>query len=132
MAIFNNGDSPAAQTNSKNTTIITQGAIISGEIKVDCSLFIDGEIEGRISSQGEITIGAKGSIVGDISAKNVLISGRVKGTIDSDRIAIQAGGSVEGTIISSELLIEAKGSFIGESKIKETGVSPKKNKSETV
>jgi cytoskeletal protein CcmA (bactofilin family) len=132
MAIFNNGDKPTAQSNTKSTTIITKGAFINGEIKVDCSLFIDGEIEGTIVSQGDITVGANGVIKGDVSAKNILISGRVNGTIDSDRIAIQAGGSVEGVIISSELLIEAKGSFLGESKIKETPKTSKPAKSETV
>jgi len=71
-------------------------------------------------------------IKGDVTAKNVLISGRVSGTIDSDRIAIQAGGSVEGAITSSELIIEAKGSFLGESKIKETQKKQSPKKSETV
>jgi len=70
-------------------------------------------------------------IKGDVSAKNILISGRVSGTIDSDRITIQSGGSVEGVITSSELIIEAKGSFLGESKIKETPKKLKPAKSET-
>lgn len=131
MAIFNNGDKPTAEGSSKSTTIITQGAFINGEIKVACSLFIDGEIEGTIVSQGDVTVGVNGVIKGDVTAKNVLISGRVSGTIDSDRIVIQAGGSVEGVIISSELIIEAKGSFLGESKIKEMQKKQSPQKSET-
>jgi len=126
MAIFNSSDTASTE---KNTTIITQGAVIKGEIKVYCSLFIDGEVEGSITSKGEITIGEKGLVSGDIVSENILISGQVKGTVDSNRISILSGGSVEGIITSSELIIEAKGSFLGESKIKETNT--KKSKSDT-
>ncbi|HIP14366.1 MAG TPA: polymer-forming cytoskeletal family protein [Sulfurimonas autotrophica] len=120
MAIFNNGDitNQGGKTDA-NTTIITTGAKIKGEIELSCNLYIDGELEGLINSTTEVNIGKNGHVKGDITTKRLIVQGLVEGTVHADRVEIKAAGHVNGEITSAELIIEAKGVFEGSSIIKD-------------
>ena len=117
MAIFNHSDNAPA-SNNNNTTIITEGSFIKGEMTLDCNLYIDGEFEGTIKSKKLVTIGKSGKVRGEIHTNHLIVQGTVEGVIESERLEIMAAGKVLGSILSSELVIEAKGHFEGESKIK--------------
>ena len=131
MAIFNNGgiETKNLKTDS-NTTIITAGAKIRGEMELNCSLYIDGDLDGSVISTKEINIGKNGYVHGNIKTLRVIVQGRFDGTIDADITMIKAGGEVKGEIISKELIIESKGIFEGNSTVKrqETEVKPDKKK----
>ena len=116
MAIFNHSDDAPTQNN--NTTIITEGSFIKGEMTLDCNLYIDGEFEGSIKSKKLVTIGKSGRVRGDIHTHHLVVQGTVEGSVDSNKLEIMAAGKVLGSILSGELIIEAKGHFEGESKIK--------------
>lgn len=83
-----------------------------------CDLFVDGVFDGSIESHKSVTIGKNGKIKGEVHAHHIIIQGMVEGTLDAERIEIKEAGRVKGTVISSELVIEAKGIFEGDSKIK--------------
>ena len=117
MAIFNHSDN-APTPNNNNTTIITEGSFIKGEMKLDCNLYIDGEFEGVIISKKLVTIGKSGQVRGEIQTEHLVVQGTVEGSVDASRLEIMAAGKVLGSIVSSELIIEAHGHFEGESKIK--------------
>lgn len=119
MAIFTNGDSTnqAAKTDT-NTTIITAGSIIKGEMNLACNLYVDGKFEGTITSDKEVNIGKNGHVKGDVFTKRLVVQGLIEGKISADRVEIKAAGQVNGTIESEELVIEAKGLFEGNSVVK--------------
>jgi len=133
MAIFNNGNSTsdASKANS-NTTIITAGAKIKGEIELNCNLYIDGELEGTIKSSKEVNIGKNGHVKGKIITERLVVQGYMEGTVDASRVAIKAKGRVSGEIASNELVIEAKGIFEGSSVVKNSGPSTTTKKEENV
>lgn len=87
-------------------------------MKLVCDLFIDGHIEGSVTSQKAITIGKNGTVSGDLSAERIIIHGRVEGSVDAERVEIKEAGQVTGTLIYRELLVEAQGRFEGESRFK--------------
>ena len=120
MAIF--GESNKLSDSNVKTTVITTGFFVKGEVKLTCSIYIDGKIEGSLDSTSDITIGKSGCVVGNVFAKKVLVQGCLEGEIDADRVEILSEGVVKGTIISSELVIEANSSFEGESKKKNTNL----------
>lgn len=117
MAIFNSSDNAPAQNNN-NTTIITEGSFIKGEMKLDCNLYINGEFEGSIHSTKLITIGKSGKVRGEIKTDHLVVQGQVEGSVEAERLEIMSAGKVLGSIVTGELVIEAKGHFEGESKIK--------------
>ncbi|TKI69303.1 polymer-forming cytoskeletal protein [Sulfurimonas crateris] len=127
MAIFNNSDSAHKGTKpDTNTTIITAGSTIKGEMTLACNLYVDGEFEGTINSSKEVNIGKSGHIKGDISTTRLVVQGYVEGSISAARVEIKAHGRVSGSIESGELVIEAKGIFEGESIVKDVTAAPKK------
>jgi len=125
MAIFNKSDieNEGNQTDS-NTTIITAGATIKGEVELSCNLYIDGELEGSINSSKEVNVGKNGRVKGDIITKRLIVQGNVEGSIAADRVDIKAAGHVNGEITSVELVIESKGVFEGTSIVKNSSNRP--------
>ena len=120
MAIFNSSDSTSqsAKANS-NTTIITAGAKIKGEIELSCNLYIDGELEGFIKSTKEVNIGKNGHVKGNVVTDKLIVQGYVEGTVDAKTVEIKAHGRVSGEITSLDLVIESKGIFEGNSIVKD-------------
>ncbi|MBD3797342.1 MAG: polymer-forming cytoskeletal protein [Campylobacterales bacterium] len=118
MAIFNKSDISDHISTDTNTTIITAGAKIRGELDLTCSLYIDGILEGNINSTKDVNVGKNGHVKGVILTDRLVVQGFVEGSIDAARVDIKAAGHVMGEIKSSELVIEAKGIFEGTSVIK--------------
>ena len=129
MAIFNNNDSEHKGSKpDTNTTIITAGSTIKGEMTLACNLYVDGEFEGVINSKKEVNIGKNGHIKGDLSAQRVVVQGYIEGSVNAKKVEIKAQGRVSGNIESSELIIESKGIFEGNSVVKDlTPVSTPEN-----
>ena len=127
MAIFNSNDSGHQSTKpDTNTTIITAGSTIKGEMNLSCNLYVDGEFDGVINSKKEVNIGKNGHVKGDIITKRLVVQGYIEGSINADRVEIKAQGRVNGTIESTELVIESKGVFEGNSIVKGSASTPKK------
>ncbi len=62
-------------------------------------------------------IGSEGRTEGRIKACHVIVSGRLNGSIETERLEIIAGGSVEGEVRTVDLVIEPGGRFNGSSEI---------------
>ena len=132
MAIFNSGDSqPESSKTDSNTTIITAGAKINGEIELSCNLYIDGDLEGSIISKKEVNIGKNGHVKGNITTQRLVVQGHVEGSVNADIVEIKAAGHVSGEISSVELVIESKGVFEGSSIVK-TSSNPLKIEKATI
>jgi len=110
--------SPASNPNSYNpvkttTAPIEQATIgrtlvIKGELSGAEALYIDGRVEGKISlPDHRVTIGRNGSAQANITAREVVVMGKVNGNIDcSDRVDIRAEGSVTGDVSTMRISVE--------------------------
>ncbi|NSW84594.1 MAG: polymer-forming cytoskeletal protein [Syntrophothermus sp.] len=99
-------------------TIISHRLTIEGNLHGEGSIRADGIIEGDVDLRGDLIIGDKGTIKGNIQADNVLIAGRVEGSINArGRAEILASGEVQGDITCQALVIEEGGCFTGTSRM---------------
>jgi len=82
--------------------------VIKGEVSGAESLYIDGRVEGKISlPDNRVTIGRNGSVQANISAREVVVMGKVNGNIDcSDRVDIRSEGSVTGDVSTVRISVE--------------------------
>lgn len=103
---------------TSGTTVIAEGTKIDGKVDMSSKLHIDGEIDGIIHSKSIVTIGARGSVRGEIYAEKLIVSGEFNGNADCKEIDILAGGKIVGDLLSANLIIESKGFFEGSSKVK--------------
>jgi len=113
------GRSNKRKAQSGGTTIIAAGSKLRGELSLECTLHIDGAVEGSISSTADISIGSAGSFEGNIIANHVVVSGYLHGQVECTRLEIVASGKVFGEVHSQEFVIEPGGQFIGESRIRD-------------
>ena len=81
---------------------------IKGEISGSEALYIDGSIEGKITMpESRVTIGRNGKVDASITAREVVIMGKVTGNIEcSDRVDIRSEGSVTGDVSTSRISVE--------------------------
>jgi cytoskeletal protein CcmA (bactofilin family) len=88
---------------------------IRGEVKGSEDLIVDGHVEGTVSlSESRLTIGPNAHVAADLTAKDVLILGRVQGNVvASGRVELRSGCSVEGDIRALRLSVEDNAVFRG-------------------
>lgn len=118
MGIFSRSDKVAE---SGGASVISSGAKIVGQLSVKDSFYVDGEIEGDITSDSVLTVGKNGSITGKVIAKSAIIGGKINGKVDCDSCEILSGGKIEGEVHSISLVIEAGGMLEGYSYVKNGG-----------
>jgi cytoskeletal protein CcmA (bactofilin family) len=94
---------------------IGKSLVISGEVKGNEDLIVDGRVEGTVSlSECRLTIGPNANVAADLSAKDVLIQGKVKGNVvASGRVELRAGCYLEGNIRALRLAVEDNAMFRG-------------------
>ncbi|MFP5205813.1 MAG: polymer-forming cytoskeletal protein [Acidobacteriota bacterium] len=94
---------------------IGKSVVICGEVKGSEDLIVDGRIEGTITlSESRLTVGPSAEVAADLSARDVLILGRVQGNvIASGRVELRSGCVVQGDIRALRLAVEDNAVFRG-------------------
>jgi len=89
-------------------SVLTASLIIKGEISGREDLFVDGEVHGKIQIlDGKVTVGPHGRVSADIDAREILVHGKVQGSIHGrERVEISATGDVHGDVTARRLVIE--------------------------
>ena len=79
---------------------IGRSVVIKGEVSGTESLYIDGRIEGTVNfADHRVTIGRNGSVAANITAREVVILGKVQGNIQcTDRLDIRSEGALTGDV----------------------------------
>jgi cytoskeletal protein CcmA (bactofilin family) len=94
---------------------IGKTVVIRGEVKGSEDLIVDGRVEGTVSlSESRLTIGPNANVAADLSGKDVLVLGQVKGNIvASGRVELRSGCIVDGDIRALRLAVEDNAVFRG-------------------
>jgi cytoskeletal protein CcmA (bactofilin family) len=97
--------------------------VVKGEVTGSESLYIDGKVEGAINLPGNrVTVGRNGQVSANISAREVVVLGKVRGNINaSDRVDIRSEGSLTGDVIAQRISIEDGAFFKGGIDIRKPG-----------
>ena len=87
---------------------IGRSVVIKGEISGSESLYIDGRVEGSITFKDHrVTVGRNGVVQANISAREVVIMGKVTGNVEcSDRVDIRSEGTLNGDVVSARISVE--------------------------
>jgi len=104
---------------SRNTekleSLVGLNSSFKGDIETKGTLRIDGTMEGSATADW-IILGEKASVKGDLTARGIIIGGRVEGNIQAKEILeIKSKGRVSGDIHSNKLTIAEGGVFDGRS-----------------
>jgi cytoskeletal protein CcmA (bactofilin family) len=96
-------------------TVIGKGICIRGEVTGQEDFFLDGVLEGNITLTGKrLTIGANGVIHADIVAGDLVVFGRVEGSVKaSGRAELKHSAVFVGDISAARLSIEDNATLQG-------------------
>jgi cytoskeletal protein CcmA (bactofilin family) len=95
-------------------SIIDTGLVITGNLQSDRDVQVDGEINGDVHCS-HLTVSKGGTISGSIVADEVVIRGKVNGTIRALQVVLQDTAHVESDIFHNSLIIEQGAVFDGQS-----------------
>lgn len=87
---------------------ISQGIRIKGEVTGSEDLFVDGQVDGKLSlTNGSLTIGPNGTVKADVTAREVIVRGKVVGKVSGrDKVQLWSTGEVNGEVQTERLAIE--------------------------
>ena len=94
---------------------------VKGDISGNGDLLICGSVEGTIKLEGRLTIGPLANINAEISARDIVTQGFVKGDVrTTGRIEIKKDGSVIGNLTAAQIIIDDGADFRGSVEIEPT------------
>lgn len=117
--------------NGTTINLISQGTEITGDVKCNGDIRIDGILNGNMVTKGKVVIGPTGRIKGEVECKNSEVSGAIDGKITVNQLLnLKASSKILGTIITDKLSIEPGAVFTGTCTMKdgENGGIPAKQK----
>jgi len=87
---------------------IGRSLVIKGEISGTEALYVDGRIEGSIDFPDHaVTVGANGTVAASISAREVVVLGKVQGNVQcTDRLEVRSQGSLSGDVLTQRISVE--------------------------
>lgn len=84
--------------------------VIHGDMETTGSIRIDGHLEGDIRRADIVVIGVGASVVGDVTAREIVIGGTITGQVQaSERVELQATAIVTGDLHAQSVLMQEGG-----------------------
>ena len=104
----------ANQNKEKNITILGTETDFTGELTFRDNLVITGKFNGSINATGDLEISKEAVCNVDVSVNSVVVSGKLKGDIVSQKfVEMKNGSSIQGNVTTSRIRIEDGVDFQG-------------------
>jgi cytoskeletal protein CcmA (bactofilin family) len=104
------------------STIIGEDVELTGTVKCNDSIQINGKLNGDLNCSGDAIIGEKANVQGNLTVNGVSVMGQVNGNIVAkDKIELKSSARVNGDIKSKRLTVVDGVTFIGKSEVNPSG-----------
>ncbi len=106
------------ETDNNTINLISTGTDITGDIRSNGDIRIDGSLTGSLNTVGKVVIGPTGKVNGEVVCKNSEVSGYVEGKITVGQLLnLKASSKITGDIVTAKLSIEPGAKFSGNCKM---------------
>lgn len=102
-------------SNKMVPSVIGEDLTVTGNVISKGEVQVDGEVQGDVHCSS-LVVGEKATITGGILAEDVIVRGRVLGSVRAQRVTLQSTSHVEGDIHHQSLAIEQGAFFEGKSR----------------
>ncbi|MCF7797733.1 MAG: polymer-forming cytoskeletal protein [Lentisphaeria bacterium] len=102
-------------------TIVGRGSHVTGDMIVQGSIHINGEVDGSVRATGFVTVSETGVIHGGLTGEYAIVGGVVEGDVTvQGKVVLSKYAKLKGDIVSSRLIIEDGAVFEGKSTMSAT------------
>jgi cytoskeletal protein CcmA (bactofilin family) len=117
------GTSPGAQVSTTlSISTISEDLSVIGNVTSTGELHLSGQIRGDVRCVA-LVLGENGQLVGNVVAEDVMVRGRLLGSVHALTVTLQASSHMEGDLFHKNLSIEQGAYFGGESHPSENPLS---------
>lgn len=122
---------PKNTSNNNITAYLGPDIRIEGTLHFESSVLIEGEFKGEIVSEhGQLTIGEKAHVEGDLTGGQITIRGHVEGSVNAtERVHLADRGELIGDLTTPSLQMDESVTFEGSCRMN-GGRSPQKKDTE--
>lgn len=100
--------------NASINTILGEGSSLASDVKVNGNLRIEGDVDGNVTALGNVFVGEKARIRGNVTSESAEIYGIVRGDIDAPKfVKIFSTAAVIGDVFTNQVQIEENAIFQG-------------------
>ncbi len=100
-------------------TLISKDCCIQGDVTLNGTIKIDGNLNGNLKTKGDVIVAAKAKVTGDISAHNILIAGTVTGNVTAKgQVSMMSKGKLKGDITYAAMAMEEDTEITGSCSLK--------------
>jgi cytoskeletal protein CcmA (bactofilin family) len=94
--------------------VIDAGLVFTGNLESDRDVQLEGEFRGDITCP-QLIVSRDATLLGNVVAEEVVVRGKVKGSIRAGQVMLQDTARVESEIFHTSLVVEQGAQFDGES-----------------
>ena len=99
---------------SESITFLATKAVCKGVLAFKNTLCIDGEFEGKLTTDNKLIVAEEGVVQADIRAGIVICKGKIRGNIiASQKVEIHSTGKILGDVHTPALMIELGAVILG-------------------
>lgn len=96
-------------------TVIAKGVKVEGDFASDGDVTIEGEVGGKVSANGVLTVGPEAKIKADVKATEAVIAGEIDGTLTvAKRLELRATALIKGNVTCDTLAVDAGATLNGQ------------------
>lgn len=95
-------------------TIIGERNTVTGNISGDSPICINGTLSGNIDSGSYVYISKCGKVVGDVTAKRLVLNGTIEGSaVKADTLIVTETGTIKSDVTAGSLTVKEGGVLSG-------------------
>jgi cytoskeletal protein CcmA (bactofilin family) len=99
-------------------TVLSNEIKLEGRLQSTSNIRFDGEMNGDLTTEGDLSVGEGGRVKGNVGGRNVVVGGSIQGNVNTTgRLEILATGKVFGDIVVGSLIIDEGGILRGKSAV---------------
>ena len=95
------------------------GSHLRGDLHFEDTFRIDGKLTGKVDSTGDLYVGERGEVEGEVKVGRLFVSGRVQAIVQAQRVEVAPGGQLRGEVETPTLVIDEGAIFEGQSRMVE-------------
>ena len=122
MIFSSGGDAMNQKKSDQIKAYMGEDTSFNGSLSFTGTVRIDGNFQGKVSTDDTLIIGEKGILEADIQAGTVICKGKVRGTIVAkEKVEIHASSQMVGNVIAPQLYVELGAVFDGQCDMSQNG-----------